>query len=181
VGRLLLNLRSAGPARNTAIVVAIFFYVASFCLAYITELGHYFSVSLVAICILSWVGGLRLGILLGVIVPISSIPISIGAELPMLFVARDTFVFAFIALLCGGSIGVLTMLFEYVARTQRELRFLYDILPICGYCHKIRHDDGQWSTLESFFHHHSETRLSHGICPECLRTQIDSFAGNEDS
>ncbi len=48
-----------------------------------------------------------------------------------------------------------------------EINKLRGILPICSYCKKIRDDKGYWTQLESYFHEHSETKFSHGICPEC--------------
>ena len=42
------------------------------------------------------------------------------------------------------------------------------IIPICMHCKKIRDDRGYWNQLEQYIDEHSEAKLSHGICPECI-------------
>ena len=42
------------------------------------------------------------------------------------------------------------------------------MIPICGYCKKVRNDGGYWDQVESFMAKHSEARFSHGICPQCF-------------
>lgn len=43
------------------------------------------------------------------------------------------------------------------------------ILPICGFCKKIRRPDGTSQQLESCISANSEARFSHGLCQECLQ------------
>ena len=50
-----------------------------------------------------------------------------------------------------------------------EIKQLKDILPICSYCKKIRDDEGYWKQVEEYISTHTDTRFSHGICPECLK------------
>ncbi len=60
---------------------------------------------------------------------------------------------------------------------KRELRkkvTLHEgILPICCDCRKIRDDEkcafgeGEWLTLEQYFHRKTDIKLSHSYCPEC--------------
>jgi hypothetical protein len=38
---------------------------------------------------------------------------------------------------------------------------------MCAWCRKIRNDQNYWQDLESYVVQHSDTRFSHGICPEC--------------
>lgn len=54
-----------------------------------------------------------------------------------------------------------------------EVRALRAILPICSYCRKIRDDSDYWHTVESYFATHTNTRFSHGICPSCMRTEVE--------
>jgi PAS domain S-box-containing protein len=49
-----------------------------------------------------------------------------------------------------------------------EVKQLQDILPICMYCKSIRNDDNYWQSVETYISHHTHTRFSHGICPNCL-------------
>jgi len=50
-----------------------------------------------------------------------------------------------------------------------EVKVLSGLLPICACCKKIREDNGYWTQIESYIHHHSEADFSHSICPECVK------------
>lgn len=61
-----------------------------------------------------------------------------------------------------------------LARRARDLQHalehiktLQGLIPICMYCHRIRDDEQIWHRLEIYLEHHSEAKLSHGLCPEC--------------
>lgn len=59
---------------------------------------------------------------------------------------------------------------EQVARAEAaldEVRQLRELLPICSYCRKIRDEDGNWQTFEDYVMKHTNTRFTHGVCPEC--------------
>ncbi len=49
-----------------------------------------------------------------------------------------------------------------------EIKSLREITPICSYCKKIKDDKGYWETVEAYFSKHTDTKFSHGLCPECL-------------
>lgn len=51
-----------------------------------------------------------------------------------------------------------------------EVRVLRDIIPICSYCRKIRDDEDYWLSVETYISRHTNSRFSHGICPECMKT-----------
>ncbi|MGE0043296.1 MAG: PAS domain-containing protein [Vicinamibacterales bacterium] len=55
-----------------------------------------------------------------------------------------------------------------------EVKQLQAILPICAYCKKIRDDDNYWQTVEAYISHHTRAQFSHGICPSCYATVIES-------
>lgn len=67
-----------------------------------------------------------------------------------------------IAVLTGFS-----LLLERVLHQQREIRLLQGMLPICGFCKRIRDQGGHWNQLESYISRHSEARFSHTLCDEC--------------
>ncbi len=83
-------------------------------------------------------------------------------------------------------IDLLLATFENIVRKNTELteanhkltealeanKTLRGLIPICGYCKKIRDDRGYWSQVESFVAKHSEAKFSHGICPTCFEQQI---------
>ena len=52
------------------------------------------------------------------------------------------------------------------SRTQ-ELRILSGLLPICSFCKKIRNKEGDWELLESYITARSESKFTHGLCPQC--------------
>jgi two-component system, NtrC family, sensor kinase len=56
-----------------------------------------------------------------------------------------------------------------------EVKTLQDILPICSYCRKIRTDDDYWQHVEVYLAQHAGTRFSHGICPSCYDTEVETL------
>jgi PAS domain S-box-containing protein len=54
-----------------------------------------------------------------------------------------------------------------------EVKVLREILPICSYCKKIRDDENFWLSVESYISRHTNTRFSHGICPECMTLHVE--------
>ena len=48
-----------------------------------------------------------------------------------------------------------------------EIKTLNDLLPICANCKKIRDDQGYWKQVETYIGEHTNTKFSHGICPDC--------------
>jgi hypothetical protein len=59
------------------------------------------------------------------------------------------------------------VIIAYLISFVRQLQFLRGFLHICGYCGRIKNDDGNWISLQEYIVHHSEVMLSHGICPDC--------------
>jgi response regulator RpfG family c-di-GMP phosphodiesterase len=64
-------------------------------------------------------------------------------------------------------------LIEKLEATLAQVKMLEGIIPICSYCHKIRDDKDGWNLLVKYISDHSEAKFSHGICPECARTQFE--------
>lgn len=83
---------------------------------------------------------------------------------------------------CNQILDLLLATFEDIGRKNQELvetniklaealeanKTLSGLIPICGYCKKIRDDQGYWDQVESFVARHSEAKFSHGICPQCF-------------
>jgi phosphoserine phosphatase RsbU/P len=61
-------------------------------------------------------------------------------------------------------------------RRSREalelVKQLQGLLPICGYCKRIRDDRHAWQPLEDYISAHSEARFSHGVCPRCWEEHV---------
>ncbi len=49
-----------------------------------------------------------------------------------------------------------------------DVKKLQGMLPICANCKKVRDDDGYWRQIESYISEHSDAKITHGICPECI-------------
>jgi hypothetical protein len=61
------------------------------------------------------------------------------------------------------------------AKAKAHIAMLRDLLPMCTSCHKIRDDKGYWSQVEQYLESHTQTTLTHGICPECLQKWYPDF------
>lgn len=102
------------------------------------------------------------------------------------FIIGDTPVQAFLEKVVGYLLGFMLLfvgIWEWLPKltehqmiitrnlenTQREMKVLQGLLPICASCKKIRDDRGYWKQLERFISEHSEAEFSHGICPECAK------------
>ncbi|KAF0170124.1 MAG: two-component system sensor-response regulator hybrid protein [Limisphaerales bacterium] len=48
-----------------------------------------------------------------------------------------------------------------------EVKTLSGLLPVCGWCKKIRDDSGYWNSVEGYLKKTSGVDTTHGICPEC--------------
>lgn len=52
-----------------------------------------------------------------------------------------------------------------------EIAELQQIVPMCMSCRKVRDDDQYWKQVETYFERHWDLRFSHGLCPDCARSQ----------
>jgi len=53
-------------------------------------------------------------------------------------------------------------------KAAEQVKKLERILPICGYCKKVRDDHDYWQNVESYVTTHTDTEFSHGVCPNCF-------------
>jgi DNA-binding response OmpR family regulator len=64
-----------------------------------------------------------------------------------------------------------------------RVKVLQALLPICSYCKKIRNDKNYWQRVEDYISEHTDTRFSHGICPECyeriVKPDVDRMIGGK--
>lgn len=78
----------------------------------------------------------------------------------------------------ADRVGQLKQALEQVKRLQ-------GVIPICGYCKKIRDDQDYWQNVDSYIATHSEAEFSHGICPSCyaeiVKPQIEAFKASKTS
>ena len=55
-----------------------------------------------------------------------------------------------------------------VREALAEVRRLEGLLPICGWCKKVRDDEGYWKGIEVYLSERGVADFTHGMCPDCL-------------
>ena len=61
---------------------------------------------------------------------------------------------------------------ELIAKLEKalaEVKTLSGLIPICGWCKKVRSDTGYWQGVEHYVAAHTDATFSHGICPDCAQ------------
>ena len=58
---------------------------------------------------------------------------------------------------------------------ENQIKTLKGIIPICGYCKKIRDDKEIWQQLEAYISDHTDALFSHGVCPSCMDEQMSKL------
>ena len=56
-----------------------------------------------------------------------------------------------------------------------NLKALHGLLPLCSSCKKVRDDNGSWNQLEAYIQNHSDAKITHGICPDCMKQLYGDF------
>jgi hypothetical protein len=109
----------------------------------------------------AWSGERRWSIALATVLPPVRMLIfhAWGWPAPILIEAADT-------LLIVIACSVIALFIIYLRQQAQTLRVLEGMLPICGFCKRIRSGDS-WEPLERFIGSHSEATFSHTFCPEC--------------
>ena len=50
-----------------------------------------------------------------------------------------------------------------------QIEALQNLLPVCAWCKKVRNDSGYWYQIEKYITANSNTKITHGICPDCQK------------
>ncbi|HET9465309.1 MAG TPA: hypothetical protein VFO71_07260 [Gemmatimonadales bacterium] len=108
--------------------------------------------------------GRTVGSLLAVLLPVVRLSFFLQWALPSSWTLEAVDTAVDVAVLIGFSV-----LIDQLIRQQREIRVLEGMLPICGFCKRIRDERGGWHQLESFITLHSGALFSHTFCQECGR------------
>jgi hypothetical protein len=70
--------------------------------------------------------------------------------------------------------GVFLLYVRNLHDALAKITSLESILPICSNCKKIRKpnsdpsEQGSWQEIEPYITENTSSRLSHGVCPECV-------------
>ncbi|MES2306008.1 MAG: PAS domain S-box protein [Gemmatimonadota bacterium] len=65
-------------------------------------------------------------------------------------------------------------LLEKLTRSQAAVKTLKGLLPTCAWCHKIRDERGEWEQMESYISRKTDAEFSHGLCPSCAVTVLET-------
>ena len=63
-----------------------------------------------------------------------------------------------------------------IAEAVAKIRVLSGLLPICASCKKVRDDRGYWNQIETYLREHSDTEVTHGLCPDCVKRLYPELA-----
>jgi DNA-binding response OmpR family regulator len=61
---------------------------------------------------------------------------------------------------------------ERILNYATQVRQLQEIIPICGYCRKMRDDQNYWSQVEEYIVKQTGSEFSHGVCPDCYQRVV---------
>jgi PAS domain S-box-containing protein len=65
-----------------------------------------------------------------------------------------------------------------------EVKTLSGLLPVCGWCKKIRDDSGYWNSVEGYLKKSSGMDITHGICPDCqakMMAELDKLTAESET
>ena len=57
---------------------------------------------------------------------------------------------------------------EALEQARCEIRDLRQLLPMCAGCNSIRDEAGQWHPVAEYLIEHTDTKVTHGLCPACI-------------
>jgi hypothetical protein len=90
-----------------------------------------------------------------------------GAPWPWRLTVEDMIVDLIVSVLFASLVW-------HVVRQERKLRVLEGMLPVCGFCKRIRNGT-EWQQMERYITEHSEAEFSHTFCPECGERHYGEF------
>jgi hypothetical protein len=61
-------------------------------------------------------------------------------------------------------------------KAMAEIRTLRGLLSICAWCKRIRDEAQAWQAVEAYVQSHTHAAFTHGICPDCLHSQLGEAA-----
>ena len=80
--------------------------------------------------------------------------------------------FSLLSTMLGMSADALDAL-RRTRQLSSQIETLQSLLPVCAWCKKVRNDSGYWYQIEKYITAHSNTRITHGICPECKEKMLN--------
>lgn len=83
-----------------------------------------------------------------------------------------------VPLLTGGRVDAALLLSTNISElkaAQEEIDRLRRFLPMCAWCRRIQNNEGEWESVESYLGRETRTKISHGLCSDCFRLQLDGL------
>jgi PAS domain S-box-containing protein len=69
----------------------------------------------------------------------------------------------------------LRMANEALQEAMKAIKALGGIIPVCAWCgHKIKTDDGEWVNVDHYIRTQTDSKVTHGICPDCRDGLLDN-------
>lgn len=65
---------------------------------------------------------------------------------------------------------------DKITSLQNEIIELREFIPICSSCYSVRLGSGDWQRFEEYFEAQTESQLSHGLCPCCIKKLYPEYA-----
>ncbi|WP_243286442.1 hypothetical protein [Geothrix terrae] len=65
-----------------------------------------------------------------------------------------------------------TMLHHPAAARLTALRARDGLVHVCGWCRKVRTDEGEWVPAEPALLESAGPALTHGVCPDCAKAIV---------
>lgn len=67
------------------------------------------------------------------------------------------------------------LLIQQLQETVNKLRKMNEVVSICMFCKKIRDDNQEWNSIETFLRHRLDFELNHGLCLDCGQKHYPAF------
>ncbi|MEQ1862408.1 MAG: response regulator [Chthoniobacteraceae bacterium] len=64
---------------------------------------------------------------------------------------------------------------QMLGEALSQVKQLRGLLPICCYCKRVRNDGDYWKQIDEYLSESSDLRLSHGVCDDCEKEQIETL------
>jgi len=64
---------------------------------------------------------------------------------------------------------------ETLIQALTENKILKGVLPVCSFCKKIRNENNEWQTMESYITSRSDAKFSHSFCPDCGKRHYPEY------
>ena len=85
-------------------------------------------------------------------------------------------------IVCAVLFGLILLYTRYLEKALTRIKILESILRICAHCKKI-HIPGNgsdkmasWQPIDFYITEHTNTKFSHGICPDCMKKFYPEFS-----